>query len=97
MIEIVTSITGAPGRPDWTADAQCRGQDSELWYPQRGEVPRHAIAVCGRCPVAQQCLDYALDHNEGFGIWAGTTARERRRIRKTRHAANPTLKGALTA
>jgi WhiB family redox-sensing transcriptional regulator len=49
------------------------------------EKRRVARAVCGGCPVKQECLDYALRHHEKFGIWGGLTERERRRYR--RHAA----------
>lgn len=43
-----------------------------------------AKAVCGRCPVAAKCLDWALRAGEPAGIWGGTTAEERRLLRGTR-------------
>jgi len=43
----------------------------------------------GECPARQACLDYALEHNETFGIWGGHTPRERIAIRRDmRQAAN---------
>lgn len=38
-----------------------------------------ALGLCGRCPIRQQCLDYALDH-EPLNIWGGKTAYQRREL-----------------
>lgn len=36
-----------------------------------------AKSLCGQCPFANDCLDYALTARETSGIWGGLTARER--------------------
>lgn len=36
-----------------------------------------AKALCAVCPVQQECLDFALDTGQRFGIWGGLTARQR--------------------
>ena len=36
------------------------------------------------CPLLEQCLEFALENNERFGIWGGTTPAEREKIRKSR-------------
>ena len=42
------------------------------------------LAICAACPVRRQCLDFALNNPLGqYGIWGGTTAYERRRMRTT--------------
>ncbi|WP_416980948.1 WhiB family transcriptional regulator [Streptomyces sp. T028] len=41
-----------------------------------------AKAVCGRCPVVEQCLDWALRAVQVEGIWGGTTESERRAMRR---------------
>lgn len=33
--------------------------------------------ICRRCPVIAQCLDYAIEHFERWGIWGGMTTAER--------------------
>lgn len=43
-----------------------------------------AKAICKVCPIKDLCLDYALTTREGFGIWGGLTAEERRQILLTR-------------
>ena len=40
-----------------------------------------AKAICSGCPVRQECLDYALDSRQAYGIWGGKTPTERRRMK----------------
>lgn len=68
-------------REPWMADAACLGLDPEMFHPVRGESCESAFAVCRSCPVSEECLAYALEHNE-LGIWGGTSFRERRRMRR---------------
>ena len=70
-------------RPGWHRRAACRGLDPELFYPARGESLAAPCAVCAACEVASHCLDAALVSGERFGVWAGTSARQRRSIRPT--------------
>lgn len=65
----------------------CRGLDPDLFFPERGEPSVRAKQVCGDCIVRDECLRYALDHNERYGIWGGTSERERRRLRRDRRQA----------
>lgn len=62
----------------------CRGMDPDIFFPDRGESLAPAQAVCAECIVAEECLEYALDNGERFGVWGGTSERERRRIRRAR-------------
>ncbi|WP_280381432.1 WhiB family transcriptional regulator [Nocardia wallacei] len=69
---------------DWQDRAVCAQTDPDAFYPEKGGSTADAKKVCMRCPVRVECLRYALDHDERFGIWGGTSERERRRIK---HAA----------
>lgn len=60
--------------------------DVHLFYPERGGSPKEAKAVCAECPVAALCLEYAIAANE-YGVWGGTTERQRGKIRTRRRAA----------
>jgi WhiB family redox-sensing transcriptional regulator len=72
--------------PDWFAFAECRGLTTadrdDLFFPAQGESTAPAKAICATCPVRAECLDYAQTHGEFWGIWGGTDARERSRLRR---------------
>jgi WhiB family redox-sensing transcriptional regulator len=69
---------------DWQSHASCTEVDPEIFFPERGGSSKAARAVCSGCQVRMQCLEYALNNKEQFGIWGGTSERERRRLRKER-------------
>lgn len=71
----------------WQSQANCQGLDPDLFFPERGASTREAKRVCGDCVVKDDCLEWALAAGEKFGIWGGTSERERRRLRKARRAA----------
>ncbi len=68
----------------WRLDALCAETDPEAFFPEKGGSTREAKRVCAGCPVRLQCLEYALDNDERFGIWGGLSERERRRLRLQR-------------
>ena len=68
--------------PAWTTDALCAQVDPDLFYPETGAPNRDAKQVCAGCNVRAECLAYALANRERFGVWGGTTERERRRLRR---------------
>lgn len=45
--------------------------------------PERAKKICRTCPVIEECLEYAIRHNED-GVWGGTTKRERRALKRKR-------------
>ncbi|SDD43596.1 Transcription factor WhiB [Glycomyces harbinensis] len=74
--------------PEWQARALCAQTDPEAFFPEKGGSTRDAKRICARCEVKENCLNYALDHDERFGIWGGLSERERRKIkRQAREAA----------
>lgn len=36
-----------------------------------------AIRICGTCDVQPECLAHAINTNELYGIWGGTTPQQR--------------------
>jgi WhiB family redox-sensing transcriptional regulator len=64
--------------------AQCRGEDRSLFFPSLGTDPAKARVICSICPVRQECLDYAVADAEIVGIWGGTSAKQRQRLRSER-------------
>ncbi|MCQ4207672.1 MULTISPECIES: WhiB family transcriptional regulator [Streptomyces] len=74
---------------DWRDSATCRGMDPDLFFPIGNSSTfatlvqiDEAKAVCGRCPVSQQCLTWALNAGSVEGVWGGTTEAERRSMRR---------------
>jgi hypothetical protein len=66
----------------WMQEGLCAQTDPEAFFPEKGGSTRAAKAICAGCPVIDECLRYALDNDERFGIWGGLSERERRRVKK---------------
>ena len=66
----------------WQADSLCAQTDPEAFFPEKGGSTRDAKKICSSCEVKAQCLEYALNNDERFGIWGGLSERERRKLRK---------------
>jgi WhiB family transcriptional regulator, redox-sensing transcriptional regulator len=79
---------------NWQDQANCLGVDPDLFFPERGASTREAKEVCRGCTVRADCLEFALQNGEKFGIWGGLSERERRRIRRQRAQAARSILGA---
>ena len=66
----------------WQADALCAQTDPEAFFPEKGGSTREAKRICDSCEVRSECLGYALENDERFGIWGGLSERERRKLRR---------------
>jgi WhiB family redox-sensing transcriptional regulator len=81
----------------------CRGQPVDLFFPGRGDVELldAARAVCARCPVRVECLDWALGFGvELSGVWGGLGQSQRVELLRRRAAAEPqptSVKNQLTS
>ena len=64
----------------WEDQARCLKYDPELFFTPRGKAERRAKQVCAPCPVKAECLAYALQTRVEFGVWGGTTGKERRML-----------------
>jgi WhiB family redox-sensing transcriptional regulator len=80
-------VQRADGERDWRLDAACAEVDPELFFPESGQAPQTAAAkqVCAGCAVRGPCLEAAVHgpqaRDDHSGIFAGTTARDRTRLR----------------
>ena len=76
----------------WQFDAACRGEDATLvfapnYFEKRYEKDGReakAKAICARCPVRADCLEYSLKVRETHGIWGGLNEVERRHVLRQR-------------
>lgn len=84
----------------WRADAQCLGEDPDMWFPV-AENPTHPTwdkprALCSVCPVITQCLDDALaaeSTSTRFGIRGGMGPDEREAEARRRSTIARVLRG----
>ena len=82
-VETLIVVDGGQSEgPDWQERALCAQTDPEAFFPEKGGSTREAKRICSGCDVRAECLDYALTHDERFGIWGGLSERERRRLRR---------------
>jgi WhiB family redox-sensing transcriptional regulator len=76
-----------PDEYAWMLRAHCRGADTRAFFPSNGLGVDAAQRICRSCPVAPECLEYALEHRIEQGVWGGASERERRRILRQRRRA----------
>lgn len=69
-------------RDSWKDRAACRDRNVELFFTPGREA--EARSVCARCPVREECLDWALEMNVEYGVWGGLDERQRRTERRRR-------------
>ena len=87
-------MTAAGSTSNWRSAGACLSADPDLFFPisTRGPAEKQtakAKMICAGCKVQRECLDFAVTHDQVYGIWGGTTAedRQRERRRKRRVAA----------
>lgn len=56
--------------PSWHADAACKHAGVNF-FPGPSEKAERAKAICRRCLVRDECLDYALGQPDLAGVWGG--------------------------
>jgi len=77
--------------------AKCKGLTYMMFPKSHKDISYipEARALCATCPVAEQCLDYALEFPvaDMHGIWAGMTSRQLHAEQRRRGIApiRPTL------
>ena len=78
MAEVRRLPAPRQGDWDWQVNAACRGTDTSNFYhpenergPSRVKREMRAKAVCAGCPVIENCLRWALDTREPYGVWGG--------------------------
>lgn len=73
--------------PNWRL-ARCKGAARDLFFPEEDEMasPR-ALAICARCPIRAECLEWSIKTHQEFGIWGGLTETQRRAVTGSHHRA----------
>jgi WhiB family transcriptional regulator, redox-sensing transcriptional regulator len=87
-------MTATGSAANWRSAGACLSADPDLFFPISTTGPAEkqiarAKVICSGCTVRLECLEFAMTHDQVYGIWGGTTAedRQRQRRRKRRAAA----------
>lgn len=72
---------------DWRHQSECRNEDPELFFPIGNTGPAlfqidAAKAICRRCAVVEDCLEWALETSQDTGVWGGMSEDERRATKR---------------
>lgn len=62
---------------DWRKFRACKGLPTAIFFPMTKGIAQKTIVVCEGCPVKWDCLNYAVANGIEYGIWGGTTERQR--------------------
>jgi len=72
---------------NWLDEAACLGQGTDLFYTdtvytsETKKIIAKAKTFCNSCPVVADCLQYAINNEEKFGVWGSFSSKERASIR----------------
>ncbi|MCW2900007.1 MAG: whiB [Streptosporangiaceae bacterium] len=71
----------------WMDRAACLTRDPELFFPigTTGPAAQQADSakrICALCPARIECLEYAIETGQDFGVWGGLDEDERRDLRR---------------
>jgi WhiB family redox-sensing transcriptional regulator len=64
----------------WAVFSACREADPGVFFASSRDDERAALVVCATCTVRDECLDFAIETRERFGVWGGTTERQRKKL-----------------
>ncbi|AJE80786.1 WhiB-family transcriptional regulator [Streptomyces albus] len=70
----------------WQEQALCAQTGAGFFFPEPGSSVREAKQICRMCEIRAECLEYALTHDEQFGVWGGLSEKERLRLQRLRRA-----------
>lgn len=74
------------GELDWQDDALCAQTDPEVFFPARGGLTVDAKRICAACPVRDKCLEWAMEAKPMYGMYAGLSTVQIRKLAKKRKA-----------
>ena len=82
-------MTVTESTTNWRSAGACRSADPDLFFPLSSTGPgerqiARAKMICAGCQVRQECLEFALAHDQVYGVWGGTTPEDRQRDRRRR-------------
>ena len=94
-------MTATGSAANWRSAGACLSADPDLFFPISSAGPgerqiARAKMICAGCQVRQECLEFALAHDQVYGIW-GTTPEDRQRDRRRKRRAAATAANRTVA
>ena len=85
-------MTATESDANWRSAGACLSADPDLFFPLSPAGPgerqiARAKMICAECQVRLECLEFALAHDQVYGIWGGTTPEDRQRERRRKRRA----------
>jgi WhiB family redox-sensing transcriptional regulator len=66
----------------WMNESLCKGNREVQFFSEVMDEIKIAKSMCKICPVAPDCLEYAVKNGEILGVWGGLSQRERRKYHR---------------
>lgn len=88
MNQYATKPFMSTGNRRWMKDAACAKPevDPDLFFPVSNNWEKERVekakSICLTCPVVEQCLSYALENDETYGIWGGLSPEQLHNLKR---------------
>ncbi|GGU22912.1 transcriptional regulator WhiB [Streptomyces lavendofoliae] len=82
MCGMPINSTASSDELSWQDTALCAQTGPDFFFPDPGSSTREAKRLCAACDIREACLEYALTHDERFGVWGGLSEKERYALRR---------------
>lgn len=69
--------------------ALCAQTNPILFISDRCQDANAARRICAMCPVREECLEWAVEHKERYGVWGGVSERKRQAMIFARFGPEP--------
>jgi len=92
LADLARELGISDGDQTWKKRGACVDFPSVWWFPEKGhghnqQPARQAKEICRGCDVRVECLEYAITHNEVYGLWGGLGYKDRVKIKKLKAGA----------
>jgi len=88
FVQVMKTVDEVPCQtyPDaFFADDETNSYVTRSVRTHKGEAQENiAKSLCSGCPIRLQCLEYALEAKEEYGVWGGLTVGQRNKIKRGR-------------
>lgn len=73
----------------WRRQGLCGQVGGDFFFPEKRGETRQAKRICEGCPVKVTCWDWAVEHQQVYGVWGGASEQELREEIARRSTTRP--------